>query len=147
MGECLRRNAAAAAEEVPTKGGDFVVLVIDDSEIARTTMVEILSRAGLKVIDRPSPIGTTRVVLTYNVGVVVIDLLMPGMRGDRLASLFRGNPRLAKLGVVLVSGETESELKRLSQEAGADAVVSKNNLEQLVPAVMKARRKAEGRDA
>lgn len=122
-------------------GKDCSVLVIDDSDIARTKMVELLTAAGMKVVSRASPIGATRVILTSDINVVVIDLLMPGMRGDRLAALFRGNPRLASLGVVLVSGESESELNRLRVEVGADAVVSKSNLRQLAAAVMNARRR------
>jgi CheY-like chemotaxis protein len=119
---------------------DCVVLVIDDSEIARAQMVSLLVDAGMKVVSRASPIGATRDILTHQVTVVVIDLLMPGMRGDRLAALFRGNPRLASLGVVLVSGDKEDELHRLRVEVGADAVVPKSQLENLPDAVIRARR-------
>jgi PleD family two-component response regulator len=117
------------------------VLVIDDSEIARAKMVELLSAAGMKVTSRASPIGATRAIMSSDITVVVIDVLMPGMRGDRLAALFRGNPRLASLGVVLVSGESDSELNRLRGEVGADAVVSKTNLKDLAAAVVHARRR------
>lgn len=116
-------------------GRGHTVLVIDDSEIARAEMTRVLSEAGHRVVALASPIGATRAIIQHRVDAVVIDLLMPSMRGDRLAALFRGNPRFETLGVVLVSGEDRQELTRLLEEAEADAVVSKADLPRLVPAV------------
>jgi PleD family two-component response regulator len=120
-----------------------VVLVIDDSDVARAEMRRVLEQAGFRVMGLASPIGATRMILEYNVKCVVIDVLMPGMRGDRLAVLFRGNHRLRDLGVVLVSGASASELLSLSIESGANAVVSKANLAALVPAVLRAVRRRD----
>ncbi len=120
-----------------------VVLVIDDSDVARGEMIRVLEQVGFRVMGLASPIGATRAILENGVRVVVIDIMMPGMRGDRLAALFRGNPRLRDLGVVLVSGASASELLSLSVESGANAVVSKANLHELAPAVRKALRRRD----
>ena len=124
--------AARAERKAPP-----TVLVIDDSDIAREEMRRLLSAAGLQVLTLGSPIGATRAILDGNVDVVVIDVLMPGMRGDRLAALFRSNPRFKSLGVVLVSGENPDELSRLLEETRASAVVQKSDLRQLVSAVQR----------
>jgi PleD family two-component response regulator len=129
----------ASTELLTDKVGS--VLVIDDSDIARASMASVLEGAGLKVLELASPIGATRAILQHRISVVVVDVLMPGMRGDRLATLFRSNPRFERLGVVLVSGESGVELDRLLAETGADAAVSKAALEGLVPAVIRARTK------
>jgi CheY-like chemotaxis protein len=129
---------ASSPAELRAKIG--TVLVVDDSAIARTLMVNVLAEAGLKVQELESPIGATRAILSHDVSVVVVDLMMPGLRGDRLAKLFRENPRFKRVGLVLVSGESEQELERLVAEAGADAAVSKSNLQFLLPAVIRARR-------
>src|SRR5258705_7598131 len=115
----------------------LMVLVIDDSERAREKMARVLRQAGMQVVTLASPIGATRAILQNEVDVVVIDLQMPGIRGDRLAALFRGNPRLKRLGVVMVSGESEAELARLAAEVGATEVVSKRCLDELVPTVLR----------
>lgn len=120
-----------------------MVLVIDDSDVARGEMMRVLEQAGFRVTGLASPIGATRTILELGVQCVVIDILMPGMRGDRLAALFRGNPRMRDLGVVLVSGASPSELLSLSVESGANAVVSKARLQDLVPAVYKAIRRRD----
>lgn len=129
----------SSAEPLRDKVG--TVLVIDDSDIARASMASVLEEAGLRVVELSSPIGATRAILQHKVSVVVVDVLMPGMRGDRLATLFRSNPRFERLGVVLVSGEGGVELDRLMDETGADAAVSKSTLQALVPAVIRARNK------
>jgi PleD family two-component response regulator len=132
----------AALADSATQGTD-VVLVIDDSDVARAEMMRVLTQAGFRVMGLASPIGATRTILDNAVRVVVIDIMMPGMRGDRLAALFRGNPRLRELGVVLVTGASASELLSLSVESGANAVVSKAHLHELVPAVHKALRRRD----
>jgi CheY-like chemotaxis protein len=130
------KSASAEAEKgAPGKGG--TVLVIDDSDIARAMMAEALRERGLSVVELPSPIGATRAILAHNVTVVVVDVMMPSMRGDRLAALFRSNPRFKNLGVVLVSGESEVNLALLLKEVRADAAVSKSKLAELVRAVVR----------
>ncbi len=120
------------------------VLVIDDSEIARADMSHRLSQAGLKVSVLASPIGATRVIVDQEIDVVVIDVQMPSIRGDRLAALFKGNPRFAALGVILVTGSSEEELDQLRATAKADAVLSKAKLDRLVGIVKETYRKHHG---
>jgi CheY-like chemotaxis protein len=136
-------DSSRVQEAAATSTGTYTVLVIDDSEIARTQLMSIVSAAGMNALDLASPIGATRTIIAHQVDCVVIDFFMPGMRGDRLAALFRGNPRFKKLGVVMISGEASTELERLCDEAGADAIVRKNELTKLVPAIRAALRKRQ----
>ena len=122
----------------------LTVLVIDDSQVARAKMSQLLTGAGIRVHTLPSPIGATRAILANNVDVVVVDVMMPGMRGDRLAALFRSNPRFDKLGVILVSGAAEHELHELCLETKADATLAKSRLAELVPMVRKLSEKLQG---
>jgi CheY-like chemotaxis protein len=128
------------------EAGSETILVVDDSDLARERMTSLLEEEGFRVIALSSPIGSTRAILENGVRAVVIDVLMPGMRGDRLALLFRRNPRLKDLGVVLVSGESADELLRLSIESGADAVVAKADLNDLVPAVRRVLRRKDSQN-
>jgi DNA-binding response OmpR family regulator len=104
------------------------VLVIDDSKLARQSMAYALRDAGFVVHELPSPIGATREIIRRDCGFVVIDIEMPALRGDKLASLFRANPRFAGVVVVLVSSLPEEELQRLASEVGADAFIPKSRL-------------------
>ncbi|AKF04756.1 response regulator [Sandaracinus amylolyticus] len=102
------------------------VLVIDDSDIARESMKRALAGAGLRVVDLPSPIGATSAILRTQPRLVVIDINMPSMRGDKLASLFRKTEKLGDLKIVLVSGNDTTQLEVLARDAQADAVVAKS---------------------
>jgi CheY-like chemotaxis protein len=70
-------------------------------------------------------------------------VFMPTIRGDRLLTLFRKNPRLEHVSIILVSGHSERELEQLQAEVQAKAVVSKHNLDRL-PGIVK-RLCAQGR--
>lgn len=109
-----------------TKAESTSVLVIDDSDIDRETMVSILSDAGLKVHSLPSPIGATKAARELGVGVVVIDQNLPAMDGGKLAMLFRNNPALRAVRVVLVSGYDESIMAEIAKKVHADAFISKS---------------------
>lgn len=102
------------------------VLVIDDSDIARSSMVRALRAAGLTTLELPSPIGASREIIRNHVKLVVIDINMPTMRGDKLAALFRKSDRLKHLKLVLISGSDVEQLRALAQEVDADAVVAKS---------------------
>jgi CheY-like chemotaxis protein len=117
------------------------VLVIDDSDIAREDIAQRLGRAGFKVSTLASPIGATRVIVEQAIDVVVVDVQMPSIRGDRLAALFKGNRRFAALGVILVTGAGETELSQLGALAKADAVLSKGRLDRLADVVRETYRK------
>ena len=78
-------------------------LVIDDDDIARELIVSVLERGGYETFDLPSPIGATQTILDRGIEIVVLDLMMPALSGDKLAKMLRSNPRLRDLTIVLVS--------------------------------------------
>src|SRR3954469_6784583 len=100
--------------ESPTTApsGRATVLVIDDDDIARALITEIL-KPHFQVVELNSPIGATRAAVAACADVVVLDVQMPNISGDMLAKLFRNNPRLRHVGVVLVSGCSMAELTDL----------------------------------
>lgn len=120
----------SAADAVNDASGSLRVLVIDDDDIAREVIVDVLRRQGHEVSSLPSPIGATKHILGGNVQVVVIDVMMPSMRGDKLAALLSKNPKLKDLGVVLVTGVPTEQLDALADEVNAAAVVEKNEIHQ-----------------
>lgn len=114
------------------------VLVIDDQQVSRNSVIRLLQAAGFSVVGASSAIGATRLALRKGILVAVIDLNMPAMRGSSLIQVIRKSPRLAHVGIVLLSGASDEELVTAAGEASADAAVSKLNMKDtLVPAVQK----------
>jgi CheY-like chemotaxis protein len=118
-----------------SKGRSTSVLVIDDSDIDRQAIADILARAGYVVHQLPSPIGATRKARDLQVGVVVIDQNLPSLDGSKLAALFR-NAGLSDLRVILTSSSDELSMLEITRRAKADAFVAKQRLrEDLVATV------------
>lgn len=111
-------------------------LVIDDDDIARELIVSVLERGGYETFDLPSPIGATQAILDRGIEIVVLDLMMPALSGDKLAKMLRSNPRLRNLTIVLVSSCDVAQLRGLAASVKANAVVSKDEIRtKLLPAL------------
>jgi CheY-like chemotaxis protein len=105
-------------------------MIIDDNEIDRTVMAELLSSAGFEVHVLSTPIGATRLAKQKAVSVVVIDQNMPSMDGSKLALLFRGNNALRHTRLVLVSSDDRIRMKEVAAAVRADAFVEKSRIAQ-----------------
>jgi len=109
------------------------ILVVDDDEVARQAIVELLESHGHEVTAASSPLGVTKQVLQEHYDVVVLDVVMPSMRGDTLAALLARHPRLQDLGVVLVTGEQRPDVV----VEGPIDTVSKGDMRHALPAAVR----------
>jgi CheY-like chemotaxis protein len=117
-------------------------LVIDDDDIARELLASILRDGGYETFELRSPIGASQTLLQERIGIVVLDLMMPEMRGDKLVKLLRANRRLADIAIVLVSSCPAEELGTLAAQVGAEGLVEKRYVRaQLLEAVARAKRR------
>jgi CheY-like chemotaxis protein len=134
---------AKRAIALDPKLGPIPILVIDDSDIDRQVMSDLLSAAGFLVHALPSPIGATRKARELRVRAVVVDQNLPSLDGSKLAALFRSTASMQELPVVLVSSSEEIGMQAIAREAKADAFVSKQHLhDQLVATVRRLVNKA-----
>lgn len=112
------------------------VIVIDDSDVDRQVMIELLQQAGIAVHGLATAIGATRIAREVGAKVVVVDQNLPALDGAKLAALFRNNPSMKDVHLILVSSNDEQTMAELVRETGADAFVSKTRIHgELVPAV------------
>jgi CheY-like chemotaxis protein len=125
-----------AVDEAKKAARNGPVLVIDDSDIDRQVMVELLTNAGFPVHDLPTAIGATRAAREHGSRVIVIDQNLPALNGAKLAALFRSNTNMKDIRVILISSNDEATMAELVREARADAFVSKDRMHsELVPMV------------
>jgi len=107
------------------------VLVIDDSDIARAKLIQILEAAGHRTIERETPIGASATIVHEQVDAVVLDINIPVMSGASFAKLLRRNPRMNEVKLILVSGDRR-QLESVAEEVKCDAALEKVNVEQLL---------------
>ncbi len=105
-------------------------MVVDDDLIALEVLRERLSQAGHEVSVRSSPVGTAADMLAQRIEIVVLDLMMPGLRGDDLARMLKRHPATSNVGIVLHSSLSAEQLRPLIMTTGALGVIEKTSNEQ-----------------
>ena len=100
-----------------------LILVVDDSGVTLKIIRLFLKDAGFEVITRSRPIGTTAEILRMKPDLVLLDVLMPGLTGDKITKLIKESGLATK--IVLHSGKENNELRELSKECGADGYIKK----------------------
>jgi CheY-like chemotaxis protein len=97
------------------------VLVIDDQELAARLACEMLSaEPDIEVECVYEASEALQRAISFQPGVILIDLCMPTMDGFSVIAQLRGEPRTANIPVILVSAEDAPEKKVRGFTAGAN---------------------------
>jgi len=101
-----------------------LVLVVDDSEIAREAVKDTLESAGLRVVGLESAFGFIRTVREQNPALILLDVGLASMNGTKLVQLGRQHaPKSTR--IVLYSGRSPEELAVDARDCGADGFICK----------------------
>ena len=101
------------------------VLVIDDDTIVLEVIRVRLSHAGYEVVTREEALGTTQVVRDEQPDLVLLDVMMPALNGERIAELLLAHKATQHVGIILHSSKPEMELLALIQQTGALGAIAK----------------------
>ena len=103
------------------------VLVVDDDPIQLELVSRTLKGYGFEVATSESPIGVTNSVRSFKPDVVLVDVNIPAMSGDKVVEVVR---RLSDGGAryVLYSACDEGTLRRLAARTRADGWISKTKV-------------------
>jgi CheY-like chemotaxis protein len=102
------------------------IMIVDDDRTTLDVLGALLEKQGYSVAERDTAIGTTQAIIRENPDVVLLDVRMPGLSGDKLAELIAArssNPPL----VVLHSASPKKELDQLARRCGAAAAIEKTS--------------------
>ena len=100
------------------------IIVVDDDVTTLRVLGAALAQKGHQVIERETAIGTTLAIMREKPDVVLLDVRMPGLSGDKLASLIDQGAGPAPV-VILHSSSSLSELEHLARVSGASGVIRK----------------------
>lgn len=104
----------------------FRILVVDDSPSAAALNATILEEAGMIVQVVTEPTETLDVIEKFRPELVLMDMYMPDIRGDELASIIRQHPSLLSIPIVFLSVEgDESKQLWAVQTGGGDDFLRK----------------------
>ncbi len=60
-----------------------------------------------------------------NPSLIILDVMLPKLSGYKVCQLLKADPKYNPIPIIISSGRTPQEIKKVSQEVGADAFVSK----------------------
>lgn len=110
------------------------ILLVDDYEDARVTVREALENAGYQVIEAENGQAALSLLVSrpdQTVSLIVLDLQMPVMDGWRLLELLRCYVGLAKIPVIIVTGQ-EPRLEQAQHKSVFGCICGPYQIEDLV---------------
>jgi len=120
-----------------------VVLIVEDVDACSSVLeIALTPLAGLSVRNVRTAEAAVEVLNAERPCAIIADLHLPRMSGFELIETIRGRPELARLPVVVVSGDTDPRTPQRVMALGANAYFAKpyspfelrNKLEQLLDA-------------
>jgi two-component system chemotaxis response regulator CheY len=113
------------------------ILTIDDSASIRQMVAMTLKSAGYTVLEAGNGLEGYDTATTQTVHAVVTDLNMPVMNGLEFLRKFREHPAGKGVPVILLTTESDDELKRQARESGATGWIVKPFKQDQLLAVIK----------
>lgn len=103
------------------------ILVVDDDKAILLATQSLLQNAGYEVVTHDTPFRTTEMIQTWQPDLVLLDVNMPGLAGDKLCELIRNNRRI-QTTIFFHSSNDETSLRQAVAEFGADDYVCKGDI-------------------
>ncbi|MBK7355887.1 MAG: response regulator [Propionivibrio sp.] len=125
--EKRRLTLAAASKAVPVKPKtpeQTLVLVADDSKVVRIKTGRLLAAHNYQVQMAEDGLDAARQIENALPDLLMTDVDMPGMNGLQLTRQLRGNPRTARIPIIMITSDSE-ELLGKAVAAGVNVVLGK----------------------
>jgi CheY-like chemotaxis protein len=112
------------------------ILIVDDEEMDRVLLSEVLHQAGHEPLFAPNGQSALRIWRSSNIDLVVTDIVMPELDGLGLLEQLREEDPWVR--VIAISGVSAKRLNEAAR-AGAQAILTKPvNPEELVREISRA---------
>ena len=103
------------------------ILIVDDDHAHLDSTKGILEAEGYEVMTHDQPFGSTSAILQYRPDLVLLDVNMPGLSGEKLAEVYRANAKTRNARVMLYSSNDEDSLRAASRRLQLDGYICKGN--------------------
>jgi CheY-like chemotaxis protein len=128
-GAVVERDAVKAATPMSIVAGylgpRLKVLVIDDVQVNRAVIVELLTRIGFAVTESANGRDGIATALAEHPDLILTDIVMPGIDGLQMMRRLRAEPALAQVPIIAISATRFGVDGAKSLDAGANAFITK----------------------
>ena len=107
------------------------VLVIDDDELHLFTTKELLQNDRIEVSTHKNWLGATNRVKEYQPDMVLLDVNMPGLSGDKLAAILSLYCDTGCSSIFFHSSNDEDTLRELVKTCDVRGYICKGNIADL----------------
>lgn len=107
------------------------ILIIDDDDRHLLTARELLEEEGYMVETHNLGFGTTNLIKQLKPDLVLLDINMPGLSGDRLAAVIKSQEATNNIPIIFFSSNDEDSLRRSVREARVSGYICKGNIIEL----------------
>ncbi|HEX7399721.1 MAG TPA: EAL domain-containing protein [Candidatus Limnocylindrales bacterium] len=119
-----------------TTAPDAPVLIVDDDAAARELVATQLRREGFETREAASGEAALRLIAAEAIGLVILDMRMPGISGTDVILALREQPDTATLPIMVLTGKGDEYSLAASLGVGADDYLTKPiRLDELVARV------------
>ncbi|NNM51638.1 MAG: response regulator [Pseudomonadales bacterium] len=102
------------------------IMVVDDRAENILAIEAVLERPGLEIVKASSGNEALRLLLRYDVALVLLDVQMPGMDGFEVAELMRRNRKTQTLPIIFVTAQhTDPSYAFKGYQSGAVDYINK----------------------
>jgi signal transduction histidine kinase len=101
------------------------LLIIDDNAIARETLIALLTNSKYEIYQANSGKEGISLAKKINPDVILLDVMMPEMDGFEVCRIFRKDPNLSEIPIIMVTALDDRESRLAGLNAGADDFLSK----------------------
>ena len=122
-------NAERVAPEVPkmavAQAGRPLVMIVDDSLTVRRITSRLLAREGFDVLTARDGVDALELLQTETPDVILLDIEMPRMDGFEFTRTIKGNPKSARIPIVMITSRTAEKHRNHAKELGVDLYLGK----------------------
>lgn len=101
------------------------VLTVDDSATIRHMVAEVIRSGGYEVVEAVDGIDGIEKAKRHDVALVLTDQNMPRLDGFGLVTALRTLPKYAKTPILVLTTETDAEMKARGKAVGATGWLTK----------------------
>lgn len=101
------------------------ILVADDSRMFRALEQNLLTEQGYQLLHAADGAQAVRLATTEVPDLVLLDVQMPVMDGNKALSILKSNERTCHIPVLMLTAEAGPRDRQTMTELGADGVLAK----------------------
>jgi CheY-like chemotaxis protein len=115
-------DAIARKDKPPQKKR---ILIVEDQAIISNMLKMRLEANNYEAITAADGQEGLEKAQKENPSLIILDVMLPKMNGYKICQVLKADPKYKMIPIILSSGRTPQEIRKVSKEVGADAFVSK----------------------